>query len=402
MMFKICFYILSVLFILTSCKKFSPENNLKVRITVPLLRSDHQIMLSSISDSLQYIKLETTDECLIGGIDKIYSVGDKLIILDGRITNSIFFYNQYGAFINKINKKGRGPGEYIAISDIAINDKDEEIIIWDIRSRKLLFYSFGGDFLYDIEFPYFGRSIEYICDGLLAVYCDYSLNRNLFVRNTSPNLILFNIKTRKEKYDIYFDSTIKTDAVIINLNYFSSFRDQVLLFPNLSNSVYGISNDGIEEKYYLDFGIPFKQRMDTYIKNLPDLTVSNALTAQQKSNLPFVLNILSSNEIIFFFYTYNRSVFYNGFYYPVSNTYIEASSIKKENSPIVLVKNDIDNTIPFWPISASKENIFYCVIESFNFINFAKNSENEKIRDLSRNTDSQDNPIIMKSFMKTL
>ena len=401
MRMKIYCNILVVLLFIAGCTTSSSEKHSGMPLTVPLTKGNNPILLSNIVDSLHYIQLETTDECVIGTIKKLYSIGDKLIIFDRDITKSIYFFNKDGTFINKISRIGRGPGEYVSITDIAIMAENEEIIIWDSRARKLFIYDFDGTFIYDINFPYYGRSIEYIGNDFLAVYCDYSINQALINGKTSPNLVIFNLKSRETKSDLFFDSNINTQGITIINNNLSFFRGQLLLLPTLCNSIYSISNMGKEEKYYLDFGMPFEEKISDYIKNLSNVSVHNIQSAEENSNLPFIINILSSDRMIFLVYFLGNTYYY-GFYYPDSNTYIESSSVVQENSPLVLVKNDIDNTIPFMPIAADVENNLYIVLNPFILLEEFKDSENANIQNLIRNSFPDDNPIIIKAFMKTL
>ena len=396
-----CILIPAVLLFVWGCTSSLPEKHSGISISVPLSKGDNSILLSNIVDSLHYIQLETTDECLIGDIMKIYFIGDKLVIFDKDQTKSIYFYKQDGTFINKISRIGQGPGEYIAITDITIKD-NEEIIIWDIKSKKLLIYNFDGTFINNIEFPYWGRSIEYLGDDFLAMYCDYSSNPLFFEGKTSPNLVIFNLKTREAKHSLFFDKDINTQGITIISNNLSLFRGQALLLPTLSNSIYNISKEGEEERYYLDFGMPFQKKISDYIeKTLPDISVYDIRTAEANSNLPFIKNILSSDDLIFFTYLFGSS-FYYGFYYPESNTFLEASAVIQENRPIELIENDIDNTMSYWPRFIDAKNNFYCVLQPYLLHDRFKDSENEILRNLIRNSKPDDNPIIVKAFMKVL
>ena len=67
--------------------------------------------ISLIVDSIDYIPLETTSDCLICAIDKLITKNNKYYIFD-KITQSIFTFDFNGKFISKINSIGHGPGEY--------------------------------------------------------------------------------------------------------------------------------------------------------------------------------------------------------------------------------------------------------------------------------------------------
>ncbi len=71
-----------------------------------------------ILDKYHYITLETSDESLIGEIKKIVIQNDKLYVLNSQSTIKVF--DDKGKFLSGIDKKGRGPGEYIEISDFQV------------------------------------------------------------------------------------------------------------------------------------------------------------------------------------------------------------------------------------------------------------------------------------------
>lgn len=75
----------------------------------PLQTTEHLLHLSDIADSLSYIKLATDTSNLIGVIDKIIPLKDRILIVDKDITQTIYIFDKSGKFIRKINKKAEGP-----------------------------------------------------------------------------------------------------------------------------------------------------------------------------------------------------------------------------------------------------------------------------------------------------
>ncbi len=104
------------------------------------------INLEDIAD-VRYVPLETTDQSLIQGINKMATSDDKIIICDlGQ--NTIFIFDKDGHFINSINKQGPGPQDYSLIHNFAVDFQKEEIYICDYQLKyRILTYSFGGDFI---------------------------------------------------------------------------------------------------------------------------------------------------------------------------------------------------------------------------------------------------------------
>ncbi|MDR0386056.1 MAG: 6-bladed beta-propeller, partial [Prevotellaceae bacterium] len=75
--------------------------------------------LSVYIDSVGYIRLDNSDECLIGKIQKVFFYEGRYYIQDNK-AGSVFVFDETGKFQCKISKKGRGPGEYAKISHLLI------------------------------------------------------------------------------------------------------------------------------------------------------------------------------------------------------------------------------------------------------------------------------------------
>lgn len=73
-----------------------------------------------MKDSIEVIKLETTDSCLIGFINKISFTDKYILVSDARVSQKIYLFDKEGKFIRYISNKGSGPGEYSVIGDFTI------------------------------------------------------------------------------------------------------------------------------------------------------------------------------------------------------------------------------------------------------------------------------------------
>ncbi len=66
--------------------------------------------LSLIADDIEFIPLETTDECLFGSeLVQIIILGDNLFVAD---YDQLVRFDTKGKIRNKIGRRGQGPGEY--------------------------------------------------------------------------------------------------------------------------------------------------------------------------------------------------------------------------------------------------------------------------------------------------
>lgn len=101
------------------------------------------IPLSSISDSVSYITLETTDSNLIGSIKRI-GMTDSLIVLLDEKTGQVSSYSIDGKYYGNIGTVGQGEGEYISPECIEVDDS--LIYVYDSRRGVAMKYNHAGDF----------------------------------------------------------------------------------------------------------------------------------------------------------------------------------------------------------------------------------------------------------------
>lgn len=130
---------------LFACNNSNTNNASVQSIVFDASEAQDSFDFGAITDtSYQIIALETSDDFLIGEIEKIEIKNNKIIIFD-KISRAVFLFNMDGSPHSKIFKPGRGPGEYAEI--FAMGANDSVIVIFDIGSRKLLEYDFNGIFI---------------------------------------------------------------------------------------------------------------------------------------------------------------------------------------------------------------------------------------------------------------
>ena len=61
---------------------------------------DKGMLFSDVIDSIEYIPLETGEQCLIGYITKIIPVGDTIVVVDNERANRVFLYDINLPFIS--------------------------------------------------------------------------------------------------------------------------------------------------------------------------------------------------------------------------------------------------------------------------------------------------------------
>ena len=135
---------------LVACE--SPFTKLElVTINVETDYPEKELTLQDFVD-VEYVPLETTDEFINKGFVK--AVGKNLIaIVNGGADGDIFLYERStGKAIRKINRKGQGGEEYTQITQIVLDEEQNEMFIVDYPRQKFMVYNLEGKFLRSFNF----------------------------------------------------------------------------------------------------------------------------------------------------------------------------------------------------------------------------------------------------------
>jgi hypothetical protein len=188
------------------------------------------------------IVLETGEfETLMGGsIKDVKILDDTLVILSGDFTKStLHLFDINGRFIRKIDKSGRGPGEYINIHKIDIDPIKRHIIIFD-NGSGILRYTMNGDFVSKVRYEYGAADFALLPDGGYVLFTPFAKTPHggLWTIDSQGNF-----KRTLISYDEYNINVIVGDHWLTHIN------DSVIGFSGLRDKIYHIANDTIYQAY---------------------------------------------------------------------------------------------------------------------------------------------------------
>ena len=164
-------------FLLASCGSNPRSEKVETKATFPVKirlsdcfdNATESLKLSDIAESISYIKLETTKESLLGGILSVYPIEIGYLIIDN--TESIFLFDKEGKFKWKINKKGRGPEEYVEFyGSMGVDTINKEIVIPD--NKNVVVYDFDGRFRRKFKIPFATNGAYILPSGHYVLWCD--------------------------------------------------------------------------------------------------------------------------------------------------------------------------------------------------------------------------------------
>ena len=117
-----------------------------------------KIVPKKIIKKINFIPLETNDQCLLSGISKIIAHDNKWFIMDSGFARMIYVFNKKGKYLYSIGNYGRGPGEFIRLADFTINKAEEKLLILD--NWKVITYDCNnGSLIDDTKLPFFANNI---------------------------------------------------------------------------------------------------------------------------------------------------------------------------------------------------------------------------------------------------
>lgn len=116
-------------------------------------KSEHFI-IQDFAKKIEYIKLETNDDCFIGkeqDLESIRTTETDIFINEKHVVYR--FSRKDGKFLNQIGKRGAGPMEFAGKMSIMVDDNKREVFFHDFMKNKILVYSFEGVFKREIDIP---------------------------------------------------------------------------------------------------------------------------------------------------------------------------------------------------------------------------------------------------------
>ncbi|MFA5850132.1 MAG: 6-bladed beta-propeller [Bacteroidales bacterium] len=110
-----------------------------------------KVSVRDLVDSISVVQLETKEESLIGGIQRIISHKNRFYIVD-YTQQAVLCFNANGEYLFKINKRGRGPEEYNYLGEFNIDPYNDQLMIL-VPWGNILYYDLDGNFISKVKLP---------------------------------------------------------------------------------------------------------------------------------------------------------------------------------------------------------------------------------------------------------
>jgi len=244
--------------LLLSCENDKPISTNHRRIEINLTDAVKFMECSEIMHLNRFVNLETNEKCLIGGIDKVLLVDTFLYVLDREITKSLYVFNDKGRFIKKLSSQGKGPREYLSLSDVVYDKWMNKLFVLDRGGAKLLVFNLTGDLL-DVVNLDDGYSFLRVLDkDKFVFYSNYTSHKNkqftISLKNGEIVKAFRDVPPGQMSYGYSHDVFCKSS-------------DSCLFSLPLDNKIYKISNKDNAVFASLEFSGKFIDTIE--VKKLP-------------------------------------------------------------------------------------------------------------------------------------
>ncbi len=261
MQINILLSLLVLVILLLSCKEstrnFSRKTegvslltNLEKAIEVNIDLNNDCLPFDSLMTKVSYVKLETTSDNLIGEIYQLLFVDDKIIVVDVWKSKIITVYDMKGHYLYKIGSQGQGPQEYAFFTHVSLTPDKKMLVITDMGSTSLKYYSIDGQFIKSIKCPYWFTTSEFVTDNLIAGFTDGG--NVISDENEDYNPLLVVTDLLGNISSSAFQSYYRKEYTSTIFEPIRKFEDRVLYNNPNTDSIYLLTSNSIELAYHLN------------------------------------------------------------------------------------------------------------------------------------------------------
>lgn len=335
----------------------SEEKSKTIKIP-PISYYEIPISMSRLLDTCYTVSLETNSKNLIGRIDEIKVVDEFIFILDSRKSKGVFMFDLNGKYLRRIGEVGGGPAEYPFPGDMAINEKNKEIFIFNGNVRKIYKYNFQGEFLGKIPLELGGYSINITKDGDIMLFCQGYSNDHLGELKNKAFYVI-----NQEGEIISFGPTQSNDfknVKITNGNNISVKNQEISYCNKFSDTIYKIKEDLVNIQYILDFGENSLNREK--FKNLKTKKFLNEIRDDDNLIPNFRGIHYQTNNYLYFSFYYGQTII---------NCYFNKNTSKLYASKIIDFSNV--NCLYSFVAKASYKDYFISSLDALNLVDSRDN-----------------------------
>ncbi|GHT67941.1 hypothetical protein AGMMS50239_32020 [Bacteroidia bacterium] len=218
--------------------------------SIDIKPNDERFDISQYIDSVVYVKLELTDESIIGNIEKVLVFENCIYVMDGQ-TSSLFMFDMEGNYLSKICKIGNGPGEYTRLDFFNIDVEKRHIVLTDLMSYWNIRYDMNGNYLSRKKIPVNTEGFAPLAKEQYISFSNFRNNKRFFEQEY--NLVYLDSLMQIQKAYFPYNSSVLYDPFvqfsIIPCGPFYTYSNELYFHYKMKNEIYRVSPEGVSLKY---------------------------------------------------------------------------------------------------------------------------------------------------------
>jgi len=406
---------------LTSCSEKKPAGKYPVIDVVGSIGNYQRVYMSDFFSSIELIPLETNKNSLVGG-DPLILANDSLLFINSVYSprpisfRNLLAFNRKGKFLNQIGREGRGPGEYFRLTGVFLNRDRPTIFI--NATTDVFEYDFTGKVIHSIN-PYVFdesrfRGFHYFEDNLFVGFLNYEnrtgyrhclLDSNGNIVKCFPNLFYM---TDEDPPNSWVRGAMEPFRVY----------ERFYLKDHINDTLYSLTNSNLQPEYVFDLGkysYPLGKTNEEGKIKIEAVEMNDA----EGNYIRTIYIVGTSNH---FFYELSTPFFKSGprsrlqtngrifgIYNKTKNT-----NMLLDTDPVHLQRgliNDINGGLSFFPkyyigngevvdIWSAEDMKELLTEEYFASIKIKDPQAHQKLRELLKTLDEEDNPVVVIAKLK--
>ena len=222
--------------------------------------SDNQtLLLSDIVEDVEYVKLETTDDCLLAGTARVFITNDDIYTLNNYSDYKLLrFDRKTGKFISQIGSIGQGPKEMI--NPCFVFAKDSLVYVSSSISNKVYVYTNENQFVRSVPFckdrsgfeDGVGQTISVIDHQYIVRHpgqLQASFNCNQYIAADVIDMNSNRLFAMRDTSDVY--------GIMLTLDWDPVrwyYKGNINFYNEPDRTVYAVTKDSIIPRYHFNLG----------------------------------------------------------------------------------------------------------------------------------------------------
>jgi len=386
---------LPVFFVLIRCGNNSESDVQRINV-YEAYNNKHNIELSNISKSVEYVRLETNKKFIVGKAPRVFADDDFLVVISFR--KQYVFNRKTGAFICEIGNFGRNPEGYSHTRFNLVYNESKRTVYAANWDGGIIEYSLDGKVLNKIKKQ---ENIPDIASFVCLNDTEYVASVGNRIGNQKEKLVWLNKNSLVTKFfpntDFFIDNPKSITSRGETEGWFYWFKKELFLQSCFNDTVFKVENNSLTPKYEFELGkykLDYSQRDFIKVKAWKDYFL--------------IKGTYESENYLFFTLSYNDEERQGIYDKKQKKTHVSDSNNVElfyfDNDQYGFI-NDIDNFIQYSPTSINQSNELVGLVEAYEIVNwFSKNPE--KAAHLSpqlqklKNIKETDNPVVMVVKLK--